>query len=329
MTVFLLRRLLSALAVLLVLSIVVYGLFYLMPGDPAVLTCGKRCDAAQLAQVRQAMGLNRPIIEQFWTFISSLFVGHRYDNGVGTTWCSAPCLGFSFQSNEPVTQMLLDRLPVDASLTIGSAVLWLGLGIGFGLFAALRPHGVRDRATSFVALAFGSTPLFILALLLMMFFCVWLKVLPFPVFVPITQDPGQWLQNMLLPWLAIALVSAGGYLRLTRAGVLEAVGQDHIRTLRAFGYSERRVVLRHAVRSALPTLATMAAIDIGSVLAGAVYTETMFGLQGLGQLAVQSAENVDLPVVTGITLLAAFLIIAANAVADVLYAVLDPRVRLA
>lgn len=329
MTVFLIRRLLSALAVLLVLAAVVYGVFYLMPGDPAVLTCGKRCDAGELAQVRRSMGLDRPVLAQFWTFISSLFTGRGYDSGVGTTWCSAPCLGFSFQSNEPVTQMLLDRLPVDASLTLGAAALWLSLGIGFGLFAALRPNGLRDRATTFVALTLGSTPLFILALLLLLVFCVWWQVLPFPTYVPLTQDLGQWLENLLLPWLAIALVSAGGYLRLTRAGVLESLGQDHIRTLRAYGYSERRVVLRHAVRGALPTLATMAAMDIGALLGGAVFTETMFGLPGLGKLAVDSANNVDLPVVTGITLLAAFLIIAANAVADVLYAVLDPRVRLA
>jgi len=327
--VFLFRRLLSALAVLLVLSVLVYGLFYLMPGDPAVLACGKRCDATELAQVRHAMGLDRSIVAQFWTFISSLFVGHDYNTGVGHTWCSAPCLGFSFQSNEPVTQMLLDRLPVDLSLAVGSAVLWLALGIGFGLFAALRPDGLRDRATTFVAMTFGATPLFVLALLLLIVFCVWWQVLPFPTYVPLTQDAGQWFENLLLPWLAIALVTAGSYLRLTRAGVLESLGQDYIRTLRAYGYSERRVVLRHAVRGALPTLATMAAVDIGGVLAGAVFTETMFGLPGLGKLMVDSANNVDLPVVTGITLLAAFLIIAANAVADVLYTVLDPRVRLA
>ncbi|WP_034265050.1 ABC transporter permease [Actinospica robiniae] len=329
MIVFLFRRLLSALAVLLVLSALVYGLFYLMPGDPAVLACGKRCDAGELAQVRHSMGLDRSIVAQFWTFISSLFVGHRYDNGVGTTWCSAPCLGFSFQSNEPVTQMLLDRLPVDLSLAVGASVIWLAVGIGFGLFAALRPNGLRDRVTTTVAMTFSATPLFVLALLLLLVFCVWFQVLPFPTYVPLTQNPGQWFQNLLLPWLAIALVTAGGYLRLTRAGVLESLGQDHIRTLRAYGYSERRVVLRHAVRGALPTLATMAAVDIGGVLAGAVFTESLFGLPGLGKLMVDSATNVDLPVVTGITLLAATLIIAANAVADVLYAVLDPRVRLA
>lgn len=329
MTAFLLRRLLSAIAVLFVLSVVVYFLFYLMPGDPAVLVCGKRCGASELAQVRHAMGLDRSIVAQFWTFLSSLVLGHRYDTGVGSTWCSAPCLGMSFQQNEPVTQMLMNYAPVDVSLAIGAAVLWLGLGIGLGLFAALRPNGLRDRATTFVALAFSATPLFVLALLLLVVFCVWLQVLPFPTYVPFTQNPGQWFQNLLLPWFAIALVMAGGYLRLTRAGVLESLGQDHIRTLRAYGYSERRVVLRHAVRGALPTLATMAAMDIGSVLAGAVFTESMFDLPGLGKLVVDSAKNVDLPVVTGVTLLAGFLIIAANAVADVLYAVLDPRVRLA
>lgn len=328
MTAFLLRRLLSMLAVLLILAAVVYGLFYLTPGDPAVLACGKRCDAAELAQVRQAMGLNQPIYQQFWTFIESIFVGRSYDTGIGTSWCSAPCLGFSFQSDEPVTQLLAQSLPVDVSLTVGAAILWLGLGIGFGLFAALRPDGLRDKATTFVGLALGSTPIFILALLLLLAFCVWWQVLPFPTYVPITQNPGQWFENLLLPWFAIALVSAGGYLRLTRAGVLESLGQDYIRTLRAYGYTERRVVLRHAVRGALPTVATMAAMDIGGLLGGAVFTESMFGLPGLGKLMVDSANNVDLPVITGITLLAGFLIIVANTVADLLYAVLDPRVRI-
>lgn len=328
MTAFLTRRLLSAAAVLLIVAAVVYGLFYLLPGDPASLACGKRCDAAELAQVRQTMGLNRPIYAQFWTFISSIFVGHSYDNGVGTVWCSVPCLGYSFQSDQPVTQLLTQALPVDASLVVGASVLWLGLGIGFGLFAALRPNGLRDKASTFVGITFGSVPIFILALLLLLIFCVWWQILPFPTFVPITQNPGQWFENLLLPWFAIALTTAGGYLRLTRAGVLEALGQDYIRTLRAYGYTERRIVAGHALRGALPTLATMAAIDIGGVLAGAVFTESMFGFPGLGKLMVDAANSVDLPVITGVTLLAAVLIIAANTAADLLYAVLDPRVRI-
>ena len=328
MTAFLVRRLLSVVAVLLIVAAVVYGLFYLMPGDPASLVCGKRCTAPELAQVRQTLGLNRPIYAQFWTFISSIFVGHSYDNGIGTVWCSAPCLGYSFQSDQPVTQLLSQALPVDVSLVVGAAVLWLGLGIGFGLFAALRPNGWRDKATTVVGLTLGSVPIFILALLLLLVFCVWWQILPFPTWVPITQNAGQWFENLLLPWFAIALVTAGNYLRLTRAGVLEALNQDHIRTLRAYGYTERRIVTRHAIRGALPTLATMAALDIGGVLAGAVFTESMFGLPGLGKLMVDSADSIDLPVITGITLLAAFLIILANTAADLLYAVLDPRVRI-
>lgn len=328
MTAFLARRLLSAVAVLLVVAAVVYGLFYLMPGDPASLACGKRCDAAELAQVRQTMGLDRPVYAQFWTFISSVFAGRGYDNGVGSVWCSVPCLGYSFQSDQPVTQLLTQALPVDVSLVAGAAVLWLALGIGFGLFAAMRPDSLRDKLTTFVGLTFGSIPIFILALLLLLAFCVWWQLLPFPTFVPITQNPGQWFENLLLPWFAIALTFAGNYLRLTRAGVLESLGQDHIRTLRAYGYSERRVVTRHAVRGALPALATMAAMDIGGVLAGAVFTESMFGFPGLGKLMVDSASAIDLPVITGVTLLASFLIIVANTVADLLYAVLDPRVRI-
>jgi peptide/nickel transport system permease protein len=328
MTAFLLRRLLSAAAVLLIVAAVVYVLFYLMPGDPASLACGRRCTASEIAQVRQTMGLNRPVYAQFWTFVSSIFVGKSYDNGIGSVWCSVPCLGYSFQSDQPVTQLLTQALPVDVSLVVGASVLWLSLGIGFGMLAALHPNGLRDKASTFIGLTFSAVPIFILALLLLLIFCVWWQILPFPTFVPFTQNPGQWFENLLLPWFAIALTSAGSYLRLTRAGVLEALGQDHIRTLRAYGYTERRIVTRYALRGALPTLATMAAIDIGGVLAGAVFTESMFGFPGLGKLMVDSASSIDLPVITGITLLAALLIIVANTAADLLYAVLDPRVRI-
>ncbi|WP_042414980.1 ABC transporter permease [Streptacidiphilus anmyonensis] len=325
---FLLRRLLGAAAVLLALAALTYLLFYAMPGDPAQLACGKGCTAPQLAQVRHALGTDQPVVRQFWTFLTTLVLGHSFSTGPSTVWCSAPCLGYSYQSNEAVTQMLLDRLPVDVSLALGSAALWLLLGIGTGLFAALKPGRWRDRITNTVILTLGSTPVFVMALLLLMGACVWLQVLPFPNYVPITEDPVQWAQNLLLPWLAIALVSAAGYTRLTRAGVLETLNQDHIRTLRAYGYPERRIVLRHAVRGALPTVVTVAAMDIGMVLAGAVFTETMFGLPGLGKLAVESAGTVDLPVVCGITLLAGALIVVANTVADLLHAALDPRVRI-
>ena len=325
---FLLRRLLGAAAVLLALAALTYLLFYAMPGDPAQLACGKGCTAPQLAQVRHALGTDQPLPQQFWTFLTTLVLGHGFSTGPSTVWCSAPCLGYSYQSNESVTQLLLDRLPVDASLALGAAAIWLLLGIGTGLYAALRPGRLRDRVINTVILTLGSTPVFVMALLLLMGACVWLQILPFPNYVPLTEDPAQWAQNLLLPWLAIALVSAAGYTRLTRAGVLETLNQDHIRTLRAYGYPERRIVLRHAVRGALPTVVTVAAMDIGLVLAGAVFTETMFGLPGLGQLAVQSAGTVDLPVVCGITLLAGALIVVANTVADLLHAALDPRVRI-
>jgi peptide/nickel transport system permease protein len=325
---FLLRRLVGAAAVLLALAALTYLLFYAMPGDPAQLACGKDCTAPQLAQVRHALGTDRPVAQQFWTFLSTLVLGHGFSTGPSTVWCSAPCLGYSYQSSEPVTQMLLDRLPVDVSLALGSAAIWLLLGVGTGLFAALKPGRWRDRITNSVVLALGSTPVFVMALLLLMAACVWLQVLPFPNYVPLTDDPAQWAQNLLLPWFAIALVMAAAYTRLSRAGVLETLNQDHIRTLRAYGYPERRIVLRHAVRGALPTVVTVAAMDIGGVLAGAVFTETMFGLPGLGKLAVEAASTVDLPVVCGITLLAGALIVVANTVADLLHAALDPRVRI-
>jgi peptide/nickel transport system permease protein len=227
-----------------------------------------------------------------------------------------------------VTRLLTDRLPVSASLALGAEVLSLVIGIGAGLLSGLRRFRILDRLVNGLVLAGYATPVFLIGLALLMLFCVYLQWLPFPSYVPLTTDPAGWAENLLLPWVSLALIQAAAYARLTRSGVQETMAEDFIRTARAYGLPERRIVFRRALRGALLPIVTLTAIDIAAVMTGAVLTETMFGLPGVGQLLVGAVNQIDLPVVVGVVMLTGFLVVIGNALADLLYAAIDPRVQL-
>ncbi|GAA2616257.1 ABC transporter permease [Paractinoplanes durhamensis] len=325
---YLVRRIGGALLVLFGLSLLLYGLFYLAPSDPAILTCGKGCTPERLAEVRHAMGVDDPVATQYAHFLQGLVAGRDYPAGPATRHCPAPCLGYSFETDQPVTALLLDRLPVSVSLAIGAEVLSLVAGIGAGALAGLRRYRWLDRVVNGLVLAGYAVPVFLVGLLLLLIFCVQLQWLPFPTYVPITTDPLAWAQNLLLPWVALAVIQTAAYARLTRAGIQETLAEDHIRTARAYGLPESRIVWRRALRGALLPLVTLTAIDLAAIMTSAVLTETMFGLPGVGQLLVGAVNQIDLPVVVGVTMLTGVLIVAANTVADFLYAAVDPRVEL-
>jgi peptide/nickel transport system permease protein len=322
---FLAKRLIGAFITLLILSAVVYGIFYLLPADPARTICGTRCSPADVARVRQSLGLAKPIYVQYWDYLAAIFTGRDFSTGPGIVHCAAPCFGYSYVTGQSVDSLLMAALPVTASLTIGGAILWTALGVSTGVVSALRRGRIADKVLTTVVLGSTALPPFILALFLLLLFCGYLQWLPFPTFVGITQDPALWAENLILPWATLALLQAATYTRITRSSVLETMAEDHIRTARAYGLTERRVVVRHALRGALTPLVTVLAIDVGSVLGGAIFTESVFGLPGLGKLLVGSVATVDLPVVSAITLLAGAFIVLANGVADFLYAVIDPR----
>ncbi|GAA4235391.1 ABC transporter permease [Actinomadura meridiana] len=326
---FLARRVGAAVVVLLALSAIVYGLFYLTPGDPAVLACGRGCDAERLARTQQKLGLDDPVQLQYWHFLEGLVVGRDYSAGPDVDHCAAPCLGYSFQTDQPVRTMLTDRLPVSASLAFGAEMLALLLGISAGLLSALRRGRLTERLLTGVTLLGWSTPVFLIGLVLLLVFCAYLQWLPFPAYVPLTENPGEWARDLVLPWTALALIQAAVYARISRAGVLETLMEDHIRTFRAYGLRERQVIGRHALRGALSPLVTLTAVEVAQVMTAAVLTETMFGLPGIGKLTVESVNTVDLPVVVGVTVLAGAVVVLANTVADLLHAFVDPRVRLA
>ncbi|MFF8374577.1 ABC transporter permease [Streptomyces sp. NPDC015661] len=328
MTRYVLKRLAGAALVLLALSVLVYALFYVAPGDPARLACGERCNPQQIAQVRAQLGLNESVFAQYFHFLQGVFAGRDYSTGTGVLHCDAPCLGLSYQTDQQVTVLILDRLPATASLALGAMVIWLVVGIGAGLLSALRRGGVTERLLTVLTLAGTGTPVFILGLLLLMAVCAYLQWLPFPSYVPLGEDPEQWAWNMLLPWLALGFFESAKYARLTRSSTLETLAEDHIRTFRAYGVGEGSVVARHALRGAVPPVIALSAIDLGTMFGGAVLTESLFGIPGLGKTLIDGVRTIDLPVVVGIVLLTGVAVVLANVVADLLYALADRRVAL-
>jgi peptide/nickel transport system permease protein len=317
---FLVRRLVAGALVLFVISVAVFVLFFVVaPGDPAANFVGKGATPQQIQMARVRYGLDKPAYVQYEKYAVRLLHAD---------------LGYSFRNAEPVRNTLLTRLPATASLAAGAAVIWLSIGIPIGILAATRPRSARDRAATFFSLGGLSAPSFVVGLLMLYVFFFRLTLLGWHVFpgngyVPLTSNPLEWARHLLLPWLTLAVTYAASYSRLVRGSLLEVLGEDYIRTARAKGLSERRVIVRHGLRSALTPVVTLLGIDLGSLFGGAIVTEAVFGLQGVGQTAVQAVTTGDLPIIFGTVLLAAFFVVVGNLLVDVLYAVLDVRVRAA
>jgi peptide/nickel transport system permease protein len=311
------RRLLLGLLVLWITSGAVFVLFFVAPHDPARLLAGKLATPQTVALVNHRLGLDRPLSDQYASFMGRLLHGD---------------LGYSYYNSAPVRSLLASRLPVTVSLALGAAVVWLVVGVGVGVAAARRPRSLVDRGGTLLVLTGLSMPTFLVGLLLIYFLFFRLHLAGFGLFpasgyVPLAQDPGGWAQHLLLPWITLATVTAATYSRLTRSSLLEVLGEDYIRTARAKGLPEGRVVYRHGLRSALTPVVTQLGVDLGTLLGGVIVTEQVFGLPGLGQLAWQSVTTQDLPVIMGIVLVASAFIVLANLLVDLGYALLDPRVR--
>jgi peptide/nickel transport system permease protein len=315
--------------ILILLSMLTFVLFNTLPADPAALTCGKSCTPQIIEANRIRLGLDLPLWQQYIEFVRGLFFGRTYGSGTQTFTCNAPCLGYSFRRGEEVTPLILNALPPTIYLAVGAFIIWMIAGVTLGIYAALRRGRWQEKATLGAALVGYSFPTFFIGLLLLFFVVIKWQLLPYPSYVPPTEDPVQFLQTMILPWITLALIFAAFYIRLTRNQMLETLSEDYIRTARAKGLPEHAVIRKHGLRAGLTPIVTAAGLDLAGLLGGAIIVESVFTLPGLGRLAINSALDADLPVIVGTVLVAGFFIVVANIIVDLLYAVIDPRVRLA
>jgi peptide/nickel transport system permease protein len=327
MLTFVVRRVALGVLTLLAVSVLTFMMFFALPRDPVTAMCPKNCDAARLDRVRAELGLDDPMPVQYLNYMKGIFVGRDLGSAQGG-YCSAPCLGYSYVNSEPVTDTFARVLPVTISIVLPAAILWLGLGIGLGLLSALRRGTVFDRLAIGVSLTGASMQLYFVGGVLLLIFVYTLKILPYPRYTPITHNPLDWAEALVLPWCALAFLFSAIYARLSRAQMLETLSEDYIRTAEAKGLRRRTVVGKHALRAALTPLLTTAGLDVGGALGGTVITETTFGLRGLGRTAVDAVKESDLPTIMATVLLAAAFIVAANILVDLLYTTVDPRVRL-
>ncbi|MFI0356081.1 ABC transporter permease [Actinomadura sp. 9N407] len=334
MIAFIVRRFVGAIALLLVISAVTFSIFFLLPrlagttsNDLAARFSGKAPTPETIQAVKERFGFDEPIAVQYAEFIKAIVAGDTYDTGTEKIDCPAPCFGYSFRTNTSVTEQLVDRIPVTMSLVVGAAVLWLAIGVSIGVLSALRRGSFFDRAAMMVALAGVSLPIFFTGLLSLTFVVHSWGLLPPVNYVGFLDNPFSWASNLILPWVTLAFLYAAMYARMTRAGMLETLNEDYIRTARAKGLKENKVITKHALRATLTPLLTLFGLDIGLLLGGAVLTEQTFSLKGLGRLALDGVIGSDLPVVLGVVMVAAVFIVIANLVVDILYGVVDPRVR--
>jgi peptide/nickel transport system permease protein len=323
---YLVQRILQAVLVLLLIAALTFFVFHLLPTDITQASCGKPCTPERQQAVRHFYGYDQPLVAQFWDFLRGIVTGRTYGSGAAAVHCNAPCFGYSFRLHESVTTLIGQYFPVTASIAIGAAVLWLVFGVSAGVIAALRRGTWVDRLTTASTVVGVSAPAYLVGLVGIYIFGFKLNVLPVGTYVPLTQDPIGWAWHLVLPWCVLAVLSAAIYTRITRSQLLEVLDENFVRTARAKGIRERRVVIRHALRNALLPVVTLFALDLGSLLGGAVITEKIFSMQGLGSLLIDSVNQLDLQVVLGVTLFSAFLIVLANLLVDLAYSRLDPRV---
>jgi peptide/nickel transport system permease protein len=315
---YIIRRLLWVIVLLLLVSFITFIIFYIFPSaDPASLRAGKSSNPELLAKIRADLGLDQPWYTQYFEYMKNLITGFDF--------------GFSYRNNVPVRELMFDRLPATISLAIGAAFLWLVVGCAVGIISAVRPGTLLDRTTMILALIGISAPVYWLGLVSLYLFSDDIGVFPiFPgrgSYVPFSEDPALWFTSLIMPWCVLAVSFAAFYSRLLRGNLREVLGEDYIRTARAKGLKERRVVMKHGVRSAITPIVTVFGLDLGVLLGGAILTETVFGIPGIGELSYDAIVASNLPVIQGTVLLGAFFIVIANLVVDIFYAFLDPRVR--
>ncbi|MEI6446920.1 MAG: ABC transporter permease [Actinomycetes bacterium] len=312
------RRLLWVGLLLFLVSLLTFVIFYVLPSaDPAQLRAGRRASPEQVEAIRQRMGLDDPMLVQFWNYLKGIFAHGDF--------------GYSYVNEQPVRELILARIPATISVAIGASILWLFFGVLVGVISAVRRRTKLDRAAMGAALLGISAPEYWVGLVALYLFADDIGLIPLfgsaGSYVPLSQDPLAWFNSLILPWSVLAISFAAFYSRLLRGNLIEVMGEDYIRTARAKGLGEKRVVMRHGMRAALTPIVTVFGMDLGLMLGGAVLIEVVFNIPGIGRQAYDAILRADLPMIQGTVLISAFFIIVANLVVDIVYAFLDPRVR--
>lgn len=327
---YIVRRVISGALVLLVVSVAVFALFFYGPSDPALAYCPEtRCTPQRLENIRTSLGLDRPVVEQYGEYMAGIFVGNDFQAGAISIKCDAPCLGVSFKLRLNVTDYLLERFPATLSLAVGGAAIFLTLGVTLGIFAARHRGTSTDKSIVGASLFINAIPYYLLALLAYLFLISQWGIFPESGYFPPLQDgPIAWIKGMLLAWVVIGLAYSTQYARFSRGSMIESLNEDYVRTARAKGLNERRVTLKHGLRAAIVPVVTIFGLDFAYLLAGTIFTERIFNIQGIGLTALDAIGTKDLPIISATVLIAATFIVTANLVVDVVYSVIDPRVRL-
>ncbi|MGW1071332.1 ABC transporter permease [Streptomyces sp. NPDC002537] len=322
---FLARRSLGALVIIVLISAITFLLFFALPSQPALMSCGKNCTPDAIAVINKNLGLDQPVPVQYWHYMAGIFTGRDFSVG----HCPAPCFGYSFSNQQPVWGTIVDRFPTTLSITLGGAVVFLVVGVGIGMLAAAFRGTWVDKFFSSLSLVGNALQIYFVGVIALAVLVSGLHWMDNPAYYPITKDPGKWFMGMLIPWLVLSIIFIANYSRMTRSQMIEQLGEDHVRTARAKGLSRRTVFFRYAWRGALAPIVTIFGIDLGSLFGGAIITEFTFSLHGLGRLAVSSVSETDLPTLMAVMLVGCTAIVVANIVVDAAYALIDPRVRLA
>jgi peptide/nickel transport system permease protein len=311
---FVARRLLGMFAVLFAISIIVFLIFNVIPNsDPAARIAGKNADPALIARVSADLGLDKPLVIQYLTMMKQIFTGQLT----------------SYAKDRNVVEQIWEGVPATFSLCIGAAIIWMALAIVFGYLSAVHAGKFTDRALTVLSLIGISMPVFWLAAMLLYFFSFKVELFPTGSYVPLTEDPADWAYHLILPWFTLAVLFVGIYSRVLRSNMLDAMNEDYVRTARAKGLSERQVRMRHVLRNSMIPVITLFGLDFGMVVGGgAILTETVYNLDGVGLYAGEAIRSLDLPPLMAVVMFGAFFIVLFNTIVDILYAVLDPRIRL-
>jgi len=327
MLIYIARRLAMSASVILATLVATFLLFFAGPADPALAMCAEnRCPESKLADIRSSMGLDRPVPEQFAEYFAGVFTGRDIIDGGNTVHCSAPCLGYSWHSHLEVKSLVLSKMPTTAMLALMTMVVFLSVGVTSGVYAAKRRGSPVDRIVVGFSQVFGSIPYYIVALLFSLYIVIqlglfWRGASP-------SDGLGRWILGMVAPALVLGLVTATGYVRYTRAQMVESLNQDFVRTARSKGISETAVTYKHALRAAISPVVTILGLDMAFLLSGTLVTEKIFDLDGVGRLAITSLGLDDLPIIMGTVVLTAVLVVTMNLLVDIAYSFIDPRVRL-